>query len=76
MNELILLSFSFHTCFSTTLITAQLYIFINIYVICHLNIYRSSHGGSVVMNPTGIDDNQVKSLASLSGLRIQHCHEL
>ena len=36
----------------------------------------SSHGGSVVMKPTSIHEDGVRSLASLSGLRIQCCHEL
>ena len=33
----------------------------------------SSHCGSVVMNPTNIHEDEVWSLASLSGLRIQCC---
>ena len=35
---------------------------------------RSSHCGSAETNPTSI--HKVRSLASLSGLRIQHCCEL
>ena len=38
------------------------------------NIFRSSHCGS--KNLTCIQEDAVRSLASLSGLRIWHCHEL
>ena len=38
--------------------------------------YRSSHCGSVVMNPTGIHEDADQSLASFSGLRIRRCCEL
>ena len=36
----------------------------------------SSHCGSTVMNPTSTHEDRVSSLASLSGLRIRHCHKL
>ena len=38
--------------------------------------YRSSCHGSEVMNLTSIHEDEVPSLASLSGLRSRHCHEL
>ena len=37
---------------------------------------RSSHCGSAETNLTSIHETQVQSLASISGLRIWHCHEL
>ena len=37
---------------------------------------RSSCCGSAVTNPASIMRMRVRSLASISGLRIRHCHEL
>ena len=37
---------------------------------------QSSHRGSAVTNPTSIHEDVGSILALLSGLRIQHCHEL
>ena len=37
---------------------------------------RSSHCGAVETNLTSIHEDAVRSVALLSGLRIQHCHEL
>ena len=36
----------------------------------------SSHCSSVVTNSTSIHEDHVQFMASLSGFRIQHCHEL
>ena len=36
----------------------------------------SSHCGSAVMNPTSIHEDAGSILASLRGVRIQHCCEL
>ena len=40
------------------------------------NASRSSHCGSAVRNLTSIDEQTVRSLTSIIGLRIQYCHEL
>ena len=40
------------------------------------NYHRSSHCGAIEMNPTTIHEDAGLFLASLSGLRIQHWHEL
>ena len=36
----------------------------------------SSHHDTVEMNPTRNHEVSIQSLAPLSGLRIQHCHDL
>ena len=41
----------------------------------NLKYTRSSHCGSGVTNPTGIQEDAGLVLALLSGLRIQHCCE-
>ena len=45
-------------------------------VACLNKHFRSSHCGAAEMNPTRNGEYLVRSLASLSGLRIQRCHEL
>ena len=50
-----------------------------LYNVMHYHVtwnYWSSHCGSAVTNPTSIQRMQVRSPASLSGLRIWHCCEL
>ena len=42
----------------------------------YLKFFWSSHHGIVEMNLTGNHKVAVRSLASLSGLRIWHCREL
>ena len=38
-------------------------------------INRSCHCGVAVLNPTSIHEMWIPSLALLTGLGIQHCHE-
>ena len=42
----------------------------------NVSIIRSFHCGSVVTNPTSIQEEAGLIPGSLSGLRIRHCHEL